>query len=322
MSMTPQSTPRGQNATEEMADLQNIYFDTSVWGHLTDALDRESLIDLLKRKRQIPRASVISVAQILLTPDLEKRDFLCETVRALHGERQVLERPLDIAKVAASAFLHGERTLCIKESGPARSFYDALSDPRNAPVHQVKQWVDNMDFNLQKFIQAVKPPFKDNITNYLSPKVLGRDDFVRALCKFSAAQDLDLSPDQMRGLCHFSDVWRALGATLAYIIHLSASHAPKKRKMHGQGIKRPDGADIWQIVYLGCVQVFVTGDRWMLQAATRVSRLLKHPRCTIYSFDFLKALREFTSGKTSNRRICSVCGISRRQSRGGHAIVR
>ena len=117
-----------------MALTQNIYFDTSVWGHLTAAPDRDRLINALKRRRQIPRASVISVGEILMTPDLDIRECLCQTVRALHGTRQVLERPFDIAKAAASAFLKGNKTLRIKESGPARSFYDALSEPRNAPI--------------------------------------------------------------------------------------------------------------------------------------------------------------------------------------------
>jgi hypothetical protein len=306
-----------------MAFSQNIYFDTSVWGHVTEARDRDRLIRALRRRRQIPRASVISVGQILLARDLDKRDSLCKTVRALNGKRQVLERPFDIAKAAASAFLQGERALCIKESAAARSFYDALSNPRNAPVQQVQQWLDNMDSNLQRFIQVIKPPLKDNITQYLAPAVLDREDFLSAVCRFSTAQDLGLSPDQMRELCHASDVWRALAATLAYIIQLSVTHAPKGRKKNGLGRKkRPDGADIWQIVYLGCVEVFVTGDQWMLEAAIQVSRLLKHPRCTIYSFDFLNALREFASSDASDRRICSVCGIPTGQSQGGHAIVR
>jgi hypothetical protein len=305
-----------------MAFCQNIYFDTSVWGHLTEAPDRDTLILALRRRRQVPRASVISVAEILLTPDLTTRESLCETVRALHGEQQVLERPFDIAKAAASAFLQGQKTLCIKESAPAKSFYDALSDPRHAPVEQIKQWIENMNSNMESFLQGIKPPLRDAATNYLKPEVLERDDFLSDLCKFQTAQELGLSVPQMRELCHSSDMWRSLGATLAYIIQLSTAHAPKRRKINSKRAKRPDGADIWQIAYLGCVQVFITGDRWLLEAATEVSRLLKHQRCTIYSFEFLNALRKFASGRPSKRGICSVCGIARGQSKGGHAVGR
>ena len=322
MSVAQQNEPKAQSAPEDISGFQRIYFDTSVWNHIADAHDRDSLIRFLKRRRQIPLASVISVAEILVTPDLSKRDSLCETVRALHGEQQVLEQPLHIAKAAAGAFLRAERTLCIEETESARSFYAALSDPRNAPVEQVKQWKDNMDSRLQRFIEDIKPPLKDNMTNYLSPEVLEREDFLAVLCKFPTAEQLGLSIDQMRGLCHASDLWRALGATLAYTIQLSTTHAPKRRKKNGQRMKRPGGADIWQTVYLGCVEVFVSGDQWMLEAAAQISHLLKWPRCTLHTREFIDGLRKSSSpGGLTGTRICHVCGIPRYPVRGRHAIA-
>jgi hypothetical protein len=315
-------TSNARNAAEDALGLQKMYFDTSVWGHITDAPDRDALIRSLKRRRQTPLASVISVAQILLTPDLNKRTSLCGTILTLHGDRQVLERPLELAETAASAFLRGERTLCIKESAPAKSFYDALSDPRNAPIEKIKPWIENMDSKLERFIHEIRPPLKEEATDFLTPEVLERGDFLAALCRLPTAQRVRLSTDRLRALCRSSDVWRALAGTLAYIIQLSITHAPKKRKKDGKRTERPDGADIWQIVYLGCVPVFVTGDQWMLEAATQVSRLLKYPRCTISSFDFFKALRRFASGKPFPRGICPVCGIPTGQLQGGHAVAK
>lgn len=322
MNMAQHDEGSTETTLVDMSGFQRIYFDTSTWNDITDALDRDILIRLLERRRQIPRASVISVAEILLTPDLNVRDSLCKTVRALCGQQQVLEQPLEIAKAVASAFLQGKRPLLI-ESAAARSFYDALYDPRNAPVEKVKQWKSDLDSRFENFIQQIRPPVKDAVTNYLSLEFLERQDFLQILGKFPKLQELGLSIDQMCDLCRASNVWRALAATLAYIIHLSASHAPRKKRKNGKSMRRPNGADMWQTVYLGCVQVFVTGDRWMLEAATEVSRLLKWPRCTLHSDEFLNALRELSStGAVAGTSICSVCGIPGSPARGGHAVVK
>jgi hypothetical protein len=80
-----------------------------------------------------------------------------------------------------------------------------------------------------------------------------------------------------------SDIWRALAATLAYIINLSTTHSPKYRKKK----KRPGGPDLWQAVYLGAVEVFVTSDTRLLEAVSEISPLLKYPRCAVHTNDFL-----------------------------------
>ena len=175
---------------------------------------------------------------------------------------------------------------------------------------------------MESFIQAIKPPSKDSVTSYLSADVLERVDFLSVLCKLRPAQELGLSIEQMRDLCHASDIWRVLAATLAYIIQLSTTHAPKSKKKDKKRSQRPDGPDIWQIVYLGCVQVFVTGDCWLLEAATEVSCLLKYPRCTMHSLDFIEGLRECsTLAKAGRSSICRVCALPMGQASGRHAVL-
>jgi hypothetical protein len=322
MSRQHQNERSTDTTTLDTSGFQRVYFETSAWNHLANAPDRDSLVRLLKRRRQVPLASVLSVAEILLTSDPARKQVLCRTVRTLHGDRQVLEQPLDIARAAASAFLQGQSAICIEESGPARSFYEALWHPHLASVQEVKQWIDDMHSRLEAFIQGMKPPLKDDATNYLAPEILERGDFLSGLCRFRPAQDLGLSADQMRALCRASDVWRALGATVAYVVQLSAAHAAKARKRSAKRTKRPGGPDIWQIVYLGCVEVFVTGDDWLLEAATKVSCLLNRPRCTIHSIDFLRGLRDFSSiGGAAKGSICPACGIPTGQGTSRHATA-
>ncbi len=313
MSTPQQDEDRHETPPADASAFQRVYFDTSVWNHLTDARDRDMLIRSLQRRR-IPFASVISIAEILGTSDLNKRADLCGTIRALHGDRPLLERPMDLAEAAAEAFLKREDTLCAKESGPARTLYDALTNPSDAPVSEINNWLDNMDQNLEGFIDKIKPPSKDEATNYLSPIILERSDFLSSLCQFPPARKLNLSPAQMRELCRASDIWRALGATLAYIIQLSTTHSPKWRKVNSKRIRRPGGPDIWQTVYLGCVEVFVTGDTWMLEAAAAVSSLLKWPRCTVHSLDLIEGMR-------AKANTCHICGSLRNSGRGLHVKV-
>jgi hypothetical protein len=127
---------------------------------------------------------------------------------------------------------------------------------------------------------------KTGVHYNLSPEVLGRDDFLKLLCKLPAAIELGVSVAQMRIICGASDVWNALGATLAYIIQLSTTHAPKNKN----GKKRPGAQDLWQAPYLGVVEVFVTSDGPMLEAVSKISALLRHPRSVVCTKDFFERL--------------------------------
>jgi hypothetical protein len=51
------------------------------------------------------------------------------------------------------------------------------------------------------------------------------------------------------------------------MIELSAKHVTKSK--HGK--KRPGGPDLWQTVYLGVSEIFVTGDEGLIEAASSVS---------------------------------------------------
>jgi hypothetical protein len=143
-----------------------------------------------------------------------------------------------------------------------------------------------MDRNVERIIEETRPEQRDATANYFSPEILDREDFLRLLCQFPPANELGLSISQIRNICQKSDIWKALRATLACIIDLSTTHAPKKRKRK----KRPGGPDLWQAVYLGVVEIFVASDDWMLEAVSGVSALLPYPRHTMHTRDFLREL--------------------------------
>jgi len=95
---------------------------------------------------------------------------------------------------------------------------------------------------------------------------------------------------------------------LAYMIELSATHAPKSR--HGK--KRPGGPDLWQTVYLGLSEVFVTGDEGLLKAASGVSASLRYPCCVVPTEDFIGGILRFggesLKAPETTAHECRLCG--------------
>jgi hypothetical protein len=86
----------------------NVYFDTSTWNHLKDHAERDELIRLIQRRKWLVLASVISVGEVLRTPDDFRRQEICSAMRTLHGDGPLLERPFDLARTAAQSVLRGQ----------------------------------------------------------------------------------------------------------------------------------------------------------------------------------------------------------------------
>ncbi len=97
--------------------------------------------------------------------------------------------------------------------------------------------------------------------------MLDRDDFLTLLLKLPNIGSLGLSVSDVRTLCDKTTVWSAAAATLGYMIELSTTHAPKSKGKR----KRPGAADLWQAVYLGTVEIFVSSDRWLADGLARIS---------------------------------------------------
>jgi hypothetical protein len=266
----------------------NVYFDTSSWNDLAKHRHPENLIHLLHRNRRRVLASVISAAEVLrISPELQ-RQTICSRMRALHGDGPLLERSFnELARAAAQGVLQEHEDFLHPQTLPGNYLRACVSDATQPPpADEIWGWLSNMSTNMERFIQENKQPQRDLTTRYLSPEVLGRDDFLKLLCKLPAAIELGVSVAQMRIICGASDVWNALGATLAYIIQLSTTHGPKNKN----GKKRPGAQDLWQAPYLGVVEVFVTSDGLMLEAVSKISALLRHPRSVVCTKDFFECL--------------------------------
>jgi hypothetical protein len=292
----------------DLGNLRRVYFDTSAWNYLSRHADRAKLVREIKQSGSIVLASVISVGEVLRTDNAEFRRLMCSTIRELHGAGILLERPEDIAIAVAVAFRRGEKNMLLPRTGPGEKLYSYVHDPTSPPSAEIRAWLENMDGNVSRFIDAMKPPKPDTKTRYCSAEVFDREDFLQTLCNLPFAKESNISIYEMRELCQASDIWKGLGATIGYIIELSTTHAPTWH--HGR--KRTGGPDIRQLAYLGVADIFVTKDRNQLEAARRVAECLKYPRCVV-------SIEEFTNGIPSSAAIpdriqratkkkCQVCG--------------
>jgi hypothetical protein len=194
------------------------------------------------------------------------------------------------------AFKNGDNYYDMSSSGSGTTLYEALCGSTQPPTREISEWLLNMDGQFDKFIEQIKPSTPDP-QPYTRREVLQRDDFLDLLVMFPAATDCGLSRHDMRTLVAASDIWMALAGTLAYSIGLATGHVPKKQRKK----KRTGGPDVWQLVYLGIAEVFVSGDTNLLAAASAVSKLLKNPRCVVPPQDFLAGV---TASSSSS---CPVC---------------
>lgn len=150
-----------QYGTEERKPI--VYFDTSAWNHLTKSPDKSDLVALIRGRTSVVLASVISAAEILLTPNLETRQQLCKTVIDLHGDWSLLENPFDLPRLAAEAYFAGETDFLMKSTGPGRSLYGQLLDPSEPDMDKIEAWLNNTNQNLETFISQSEPTLPMNI---------------------------------------------------------------------------------------------------------------------------------------------------------------
>jgi len=188
-----------------------VYFDTSTWNHLEDHAKREELIQLIQQRKLRVVASVISVAEILrIQGDLRRRQ-ICSTMLALHGDAPLLERPFDLARAAAQGVLQGQVDFSIPRTGPGAYLLGCMLDvTQTPPTGEIWNWLHNMDDNLARLKAEL------NLLDLASdldvlPNVLGTEALLKMLCKLPPAEELGVSPSQMRDIYGKSDVWKALG---------------------------------------------------------------------------------------------------------------
>lgn len=287
------------------------YFDASAWSDLVRNPACESIVADLRRSRVTVLASVISAAEILKTRNADLRRRLCSLILNLHGGGPLLERPMTLAADAARTFLQDETDFILPRTGPGRSLLEFLHRPAASDEASIRDWLQNLDRNHNRFLDEIRPEEPNRTTRYYSPEIMRSEPFLRLLAELPAAQELSLSLEQVALLNMRVDVWRAVAATLGYIVTQGMVHTPK------QGGKRPGGPDMWQVVYLGVAEAFVSSDVRLLEAASEVSSTLRYPRCVVSTRDFFYGIVG-TPGADKSR--CWVCGSSKQA--GTHAFDR
>lgn len=292
--ITSEFVPSGEDPRLHVA-----YFDTSAWNALADDPKGEAIVAELQRRRVIVLASVISAGEVLKTPVRGRVERLRSLMLTLHGDGPLLERPMTLAAEAARAFFRNETDFRLPQSGTGQSLLGFLSRPNDADVDSIGAWLKNLDRNHGRFLDEIRPEQPNRKIQYYSEETAHSEPFLKLLSTVPAAQELGLSLVQVAELLTRVDIWRALAGTLGYIITQAMAHAPR------QGGKRPGGADMWQVVYLGVAEAFVSSDVRLLQAAREVSSTLPYPRCVVSTCDFLEGIAAWDVKPR-----CLVCGSS------------
>jgi hypothetical protein len=281
-----------------------VYFDASAWNRLADHANRAGVTAGLRRRNARVIASVISAGEILKTPTPERRALLAEVIRDLNPDLPLFEDPLALAGDVARAALRGESDALLRQSGPGRTLLEYLHRPDAADQGPLSAWLANKENNLERFRQEVEGPLPE-ATRYHSLDVLKTDAFLRLLLKLPPAVELELSLSQVRRLYEGTDVWRAWAGALGYALTQIKSKSPLRQKRR----RRPGAADLWQAVYLGVADVFVTGDERQLEAVREISSVLRYPRCVVHVDDFFAGVETDGSDPTA---YCSRCGSALR----------
>ncbi len=277
-----------------------VYLDASAWNRLADQPDRDRLAAGLRRRNAHVIASVISAGEILRTAAAERRARLAGVIRDLNPDLPLFEEPLALAAATARAALNGEADALLKQSGPGRTLLGYLHQPDTTDRDPIGAWLQKKESNLERFRLRVETP-DPNGTRYHSPAVLETDAFLRLLLALPPAVELGLSLAQVRELYERVDVWRALAGTLGYILTQIKSRSPARQGNH----RRPGAADLWQAVYLGVAEVFVTSDVRQREAVSEISGVLRYPRCVVETADFFAGVAADSPDPAA---FCRRCG--------------
>jgi len=277
-----------------------VYFDASAWNRLADHPNHEGLTAGLRHRNARVIASVISAGEILRTTDPERRAQLAVVIRDLNPDLPLFEGPLALAAVTASAALNGEPDALLEQTGSGRTLLGYLHRPDATDRDPIGAWLQNNERNLERFRLSVEAPEPEG-TRYHSPEILGTDAFLRLLLTLPPAVELRLSLAQVRELYERVDVWRALAGTLGYILTQIKSRSPEYQGNH----RRPGAADLWQAVYLGVAEVFVTRDKRQREAVSEISGVLRYPRCVVHPDDFFEGVE---AGVPDPAAFCRRCG--------------
>ena len=114
---------RLQQEPIDLGSVRKVYFDTSAWNYVSKHPRRGEIISAIEQSNTIVLASVISIGEVLRTPDPTVRSSICSTIRNLHGDGHLLERPQDLALAVAEAFLRGEKDVILPRTKPGEAIY-------------------------------------------------------------------------------------------------------------------------------------------------------------------------------------------------------
>jgi hypothetical protein len=141
----------------ELENVRKVYFDTSAWNYVSKHADRPALVRRIKQSGAIVLANVISVGEILRTPEAELRRLMCSTMLELHGEGLLLERPEELAVASAEAFRRGEQDMLLPRTRPGAALHSYMCNPASPPKEDIEAWLHNRDSNLNCFIDEIRP---------------------------------------------------------------------------------------------------------------------------------------------------------------------
>ena len=258
------------STTALLQDRCCLYFDASTWNSLYQHSEREKVIKAIRggKNKRFVLPSVVNAAELLNTPSTELRRDLCAILATLlDPEHILLDHPDRLLEVVAEAWRRGEKEVILKDSGAALFLRKRVEDPSLLTTEDaglVKGWTDELKQGLMRYVRetSVRRKFPGA---RVTREFLESRECAAAIASIKPATNLQLSVDEVGKLLRECSVWAAFAGQCAYAVEIAENPYPSSERR-----RLANGPDLAQLPYLGFVHEFITGDRGLFEAASRI----------------------------------------------------
>ncbi len=238
----------------------NCYFDTSIYNHVLDDSDKDSIIKEKNRRGMTIIPSIINLCEILLNNDKKRKKSLLDLYDELKNDFFPLKAPPDLMRDAIVALQQKKKEIQVN--------YPIKIDEETEEI--CKELKDNVGIELDKYIKGARE-FVENNSDRIkrdNPKNFFDSmndenfifqfwiNFINDVC-IALDVDLKLTPDEIVSLIQSTYTpWKYYLDSYLYIFFRRGIRPQDYGKK-----KNPIGFDLEQCIYLYWADIFVIQDR-------------------------------------------------------------